>query len=795
MKCSHCKQEFNEYNLITDQDGNKFCCNGCMSVFELLHKHGFSQFYDKLGKNTLQSVGDIKYQDSDLKFENLYKNYVKKTKDGFCEIFVIIDKIHCSACVWLNEKILSNTEGIVEVSVNGATKKARIVWDDDEIKLHKIFNVISSIGYDAFAYDPSRSQERMDEKRRNFYARLAVGIFCTMNMMWIAIALYGGYFTGMEQKDKDILHFAEFILATPVLFFTGSAFFAGAKSSIKNRHISMDLLICIGSCITYVYSVFVMFTRVGEVYFDSVCMIITFVFAGKYLEVLSQKNSTDTLDFLSKFIVNTINVKNGDSFELKNLNEIKNGDIIMVRTGDRVLIDGQVVCGSASFDYSGLTGESIPVFKQAEDEVLSGCVCIDGQVQYCAKSDFKNSTLNKIINLLENASFKKPKIEKMANLVSSKFSLVIIFIAILSFFGWMLYTGNFEKSLMVFVCVIVIACPCALGLATPVAALCGLASSLKRGIIFKESSIIETTAQCNIVVFDKTGTLTKSKLSVVNSKFYKEFDKNLLLNLLKLSSHPVSMAVFEHMSQTDYKILSLDSFKNIQAKGVTANFNGLKLMGGSCKFMQESGIDCPNTDLTNYYFCIDNNLVASFELEDIIREDAKYCIDNLKDFGFDIYLLSGDNENVVKKIAQKLDIKNYKAECLPDEKSQVIQDLQKLGKKVIMVGDGVNDCIAISIADVGVCLGSGSDVSIERSDIVLLKEDLNSFVYAIKISKKTLKTIKQNLLFSLCYNVITVPIAVAGLVIPPIAALSMSLSSIIVVLNSLRIKNIIKGSS
>lgn len=791
-KCDHCRLTFEELQLVNDGLGNKFCCNGCKQVFHLLHSEGLDEFYQKLGKNTLEpaKIREISHQETD----GIYKNYVKTNSDGFNEIFIIIEGIHCAACVWLNEKILFNSKGVIEANINASTNKAKIVWDESEVNLAEIFNKIEAIGYKPYPYDPARAEIRANALRREFYGKLLVGIFATMNIMWIAVALYGGYFTGMSQEVKDILHFAEFILASPVLFYTGSVFFKGAKTAILNRTPNMDLLITTGTVTIYTYSVYAMLSRNGEVYFDSVCMVITFVFIGKYLEILSRKRAVDSLDALSNMVINDLQVKANDKFETKNVNEVVKGEIILINSGDRVLIDGVVEKGNASFDYASLSGESIPVYKEIGDEITSGAICIDGSIEYAAKTNFEGSILHKIINLLENASLKKPKIEKLVNQITGYFSIVIFTIAVLTFLFWFFYSTNIQTAIIVAVSVIIIACPCALGLATPVSTLVGLSAGLKRGIIFKEAKIIETLAKCDTIVFDKTGTLTKSNLKVINFEYFFEFDHALLVALLKSSNHPVSSGVYEFLALKNSNI-ELEKIKSIPAKGMQASFNGVEIYGGNAKFMNELNIKCKMGEKTEYFFAIDDKVMAKFELEDSIRDDAKSSVKNLAKLGFEIYMLSGDNQNTAKNVAKTLDITNFQAECLPTDKVEFIKNLNKSGKNIIMVGDGINDSPALKAAAVGVCLGSGADVSIDKSDIILINDTLKSLVDGIIISKRTFASVKQNLAFSLLYNCATIPLAVMGYVIPLVAAVSMSLSSIVVVLNSMRIKNIFKGKN
>lgn len=785
-KCDHCQLSFDENELIKDEFGHKFCCNGCKQVFYLLNDKGYGEFYEKLGKNNLSPASNLK-EFSKENTQNLYKNYVKTTDDGFNEIYIIIEGIHCAACVWLNEKALFNHPGIIEATINASTHKAKIIWDENTTNLSKIFNLINSIGYNAFAYDPKRSEKRMDAKRRAYYSKLLVGIFVTMNIMWVAVALYSGYFSSMSAGTKDLLHFVEFILATPVIFYTGSEFFKGAKIAIKTKVPNMDLLVITGALTAYFYSIYVMLTRSGEVYFESAAMIITFVFAGKYSELLAQKKAVDRLDSFSNLLSGEVMVKNGLNFKPKDLNLVKKGDIILINSGDKVLIDGKILNGSGSFDYASLSGESLPLFKEKNSLIHSGAICLDGSITYTAKSDFKSSLLSKIINLLENATLKKSKIELLTTKISGYFSAVILSLAIITFVFWMILNGNFQKSLMVAVSVLIVACPCALGLATPVASLAGLGLGLKNKILFKEAKILESVAKCENIVFDKTGTLTKGEFEVVNLVKFKEFDENLLLNLVKKSNHPVSKSVLNFISKScEFKEINFSQFSEISAKGVRAKFDNLEIIGGNFKFLNECGVKCEKSDLTNYYFGINSEVVAKFELIDALKEDALFLVENVKKLGLKPYILSGDNEKVVENVAKKLGIDEYKAGFSPLQKAQFIQNLEK----VIMVGDGINDANALSIATVGIAMGNGANVSIEKSDVVLMDESLKNLYKMIKISKKTLKTIKENLAISFFYNAITIPLAIFGYIIPLIAALSMSLSSLAVVLNSLKIKNL-----
>ena len=795
FKCAHCRGEFEREALI-ERGGELFCCEGCAGVYEILNSSGLGEFYERLGKTTLNPARDAKnaVQKSQEDLAAIYQNYVKN-ENGFNKISLIIEDIHCSACIWLNEKVLFAQKGILEVNINSVNNKALIVWDENEVNLAQIFALIRSIGFEPYPYDAQTQEHRLALQKREFYARLLVGIFCTMNIMWLAIAQYGGYFTGMRQDVRSIINFAEFILATPVLFYTGSGFFRGAWGALKNKTQNMDSLIVTGTLAAYVFSIYAMFSRQGEVYFDSVAMIITFVFIGKYLEILSKKKAADTLDNLNSLNLNSVSVKNGDEITLKSAQEVRVGELVVVRAGERVLLDGVVVSGAASFDLSGLNGESVPAYlsaKDGENEIKSGSVCVDGTLVYEVGAVFSESVLARIINLLETAAAKKPRIQALADAIAARFSAAITALALATFAFWFWRTGELSAALIVAISVVVISCPCALGLATPVSTLVALGAGFRRGILFKEARIIESLAKCDTAVFDKTGTLTSGRLSVSKFTHADKFDPSLLFSLVGGSTHPVSRAVGEYLRAnfSDLKLLELSGFENIAARGTQAKFEGKKLAGGSEKFMRELGLyKGEAVRATSYFFAADGEITAVFELEESLKEGAKECVAALKNAGMRVAMLTGDNEYAAKRVAEQLGVGETVANALPTDKAAYVERLANQGRNVLMIGDGINDAAALALSSVAVCMGSGAAVSIAKSDVVLMRDDPASLAAAARLARKTYRIVRQNLAFSLVYNAVTIPLAMAGYVAPAVAALSMSLSSVAVVLNALRVRS------
>ncbi len=790
VKCTHCHLEFSKDVMIVDGE-HYFCCNGCQGVFHLLSDEGLDSFYEKAGATQL-TPPTTQYEDSsNFDAPAFYDKFVKINSDGFSQVSLVIEGIHCSACVWLNEKALHKMDGIIEVNINYTNNKAIIVWADDVVKLSQIIDMIRAIGYNAFPYDASIQEAHANKERKEYYLKMSVAIFSTMNIMWIAVAQYAGYFSGIEQDMKSVLNIGEWILSTPVLFYSGWVFFRGAYYGLKTKVVNMDLLVSTGALLTYIYSIYITLMEDGEAYFDSVTMIITFVLVGKFLEVLSKKNAADALDIIGQNIPSEVNIVDNGSIVSCKLEDVKVGSVAVVSSGEKVLLDGEIIKGNGSFDESSLSGESEPIYKNIGDSVVSGTLSIDADVHFKVSKDFEHSTLSNIISLLESAINKKPKIQQMANKLSEYFSSTILFISFVSFVSWYFYSSNFEHSFMIGISVIVIACPCALALATPVATLVGLSLGTKRGILFKEAAQLETMAQTDVLLLDKTGTITVGRPEVVNEKIFEKFDKKLLYSLVKSSNHPVACGIEDYLISKDDTIQDIvfDEFAQVPACGIEAKYNNDEIFGGNLRLMRDNGMDISyDSDNTLFYFALNKKIVAVYELSDKIKDEAKELVDDLTKRGIKIVMLTGDHAGIAKRVANEIGIDEFFYEQTPEDKSKYVEMLHKENKKVVMVGDGVNDILALANADIGIVMGNGSDIAIEVGDVVLLNDSLKSLQDAFKISRTTLYLIKQNLLLSLIYNGITVPLAIAGYVIPLIAAVSMSISSLLVVGNSMRIR-------
>ena len=801
--CKHCAGNF-EGEAVIDANGNEFCCNGCKNVYAYLNSRGLSEFYSKLKKDEQNLAKPSSKHFDKQSASSMFSKLLRRDENSpfICELEVLISGIHCPACIWLNEKALSNLEGVLELNISATTSKARVLFDERKTALEDILNLIIAIGYDPKPFNAIKSAK--NSLSREYYARLIVALACSMNIMWVAIALYSGYFEGLSLGAKKILHFAEFVLASPPVFYTASVFYRSALSSLKLRQINMDVNVSLGILSVYFYSVYAMLSGAEQVYFDSACMLVTFIFTGKFLQTKATQKAAQELENISSlFVEQVMSVKNNSripsisEFKPCDVSEVKSGDFVLLRSGERAMIDGVVLSGQASVDNSSINGESVPVGISKDDALLSGALCAEGSVIYKATSSFQGSFLNKLSKLLSNASFARAEIEELANKISSHFGWAILALCVASFVFWSVVNISAWSGASAFgvaISVLVIACPCALSLATPIATLVAMGTATKRSVVFKDAKVLETLAKCDIIAFDKTGTLSKANLKVLKGQRFLPFDDGALLALASASTHPISKAVASYILEKTCTLSPfsqgiLENIQNIAGKGISATYKGVKIAGGSAAFVKSLGASLADDTQgsSEYYFMYDNKLVARFFLDDELREGAKASIKELKKMGLKVLMLSGDKQIVASKVARELGIDESHGELNPEQKALLIKELQK-SANVVMVGDGINDILALKSANVGIAMGSGASVSVGVSDVVLLRDELKDLVFALRQAKKTFKVIKENLFISLVYNALSIPLAMAGFIIPLFAAISMSFSSLLVVLNSLRLK-------
>lgn len=840
VHCSHCQLEYEVSELKEvkvdsgdSQEGQKslyFCCNGCESVYFLLQETHLQSFYDKL---TSPIAPPVHTQENDLlrfdtqgfaqKYIHTYKPQKSRTslldsKKELSEVRLVISGIHCVACIWLNEKLLLQQDGIESVSINYTNNKATIIWDRDKLALSQIIALIRSIGYDAYPYD-GKLQEHADMvQMREYYARVIVALFCTMNIMWVAVAQYSGYFLGIDEDSKDILNLASFVLCTPALFYSGWVFYRSSYFGLKQGFIGMDLLVAVGSTLTYVYSIYAALTRSGETYFESVSMIITFVLIGKFLEVRARKNAGDSLDKLSNLLPTSVELcKDGDMSNTCHISpeEVKVGDVLLARAGEKIAVDGILLSQNAVFDTQVMSGEVLPLESKKGEEIFSGYVNLNHQILYQATREFSQSMMSSIIEIVSSSLAHRPHIQNLANSLSQYFSRTILSIAILCFLGWYFWGEvGAERSLMIAISVIIIACPCALALATPIASVVGIGQAYSHNVLFRQAKFLENLAKVSVVVFDKTGTLTQGTPKVQATLLNGAYDKSELLSFVRLSKHPVALGVAEYLQGMDSQNMQildsvlLENFTQHHAQGIMANVGGdsqkgfeggadRMLVGGSLEFLSSLGFSVPEVKLGDgmvFAYGMQSRgqcqILEIFELYDKPKPHARELIESLHARGISTILLSGDREPSVRRVANELGIGQALSSLSPLQKAQWIESYKSDNPQsmVVMVGDGINDAPALSKSDVAISMGAGSDIAILSSDVIILDDGLETLDKAFEISYRTFQGIKQNIMLSIGYNILSVPLAIAGLVIPLVAALFMSVSSLIVVLNSLRLK-------
>ena len=790
VKCSHCQNDFPQDSLqICEDEGREvyFCCNGCKSVYFLLKENHAQSFYDKLQGSTLtpkleaQSFSSSYYQSKSFK-----DKYITTTKEGYSQLTLLIHNIHCSACIWLNETMLNKLDGVIEAHIHYTNHKAQISFDESKLSVSEIVALIERLGYGVSVGEQMDTKSK--EEKRDFFIKLTVAIFCSMNIMWLAIAQYSGYFQGITKEYSLLLNIASFILCTPVLFYSGSIFYKSAYSGLKRGFVGMDLLVFSGSLIAYFYSVYACFSG-DETYFESVSMILTFVMIGKFLELKSKNSAGEILESLNAQIPQSLRVfREGGVCEIAP-QEVEVGERIEVLVGERIVIDGVLESENALLDEVALSGESNPISKSKGELLTSGSINLMQSITYTATKSFEESSLNSLIKLITNATAQKPAIQALANKISARFSQFVLFIALCTFVFYLYTHHPFNEALRVAISVIIIACPCALALATPISSIVGLSRAYQEGILFKQSKFLEILAKVDYLCFDKTGTLTLGSPSVIEEIKFCDYDPALLEALNQKNIHPIAKGILSYLHAPS--TLEVEQVFIHAHQGLEVFCEGKRLLGGSLEFLKERGVSVPEMECRGSVFAwsVENELQSVFFLQDSLKPYAKEVISSLQKQGLKMCILSGDSQSEVERIAKELGIEEYYFRYSPIQKAEVIERLRGQGRKIAMIGDGINDVLALSQSEIGISMADRNDLAIASSDVVLLDSNLHSLEKTFSIASKTLKNIKQNIAFSLLYNTTTIPLACLGLIAPIFAALSMSVSSLVVVLNALRLRS------
>ncbi|MGT0083661.1 heavy metal translocating P-type ATPase [Helicobacter pylori] len=786
MKCSHCQLEFKESELFKEVIHHKelhFCCAGCARVYALLLDLNLESFYDKLNDSTLAPVTP---QDSMSALE--LEQALEENNKGELILNLLLEKTHCNACLWLNQKVLERLSGVKKVSVNFTTHHLQIVFDKS-LNPKEIIQKIESLGYGAKIYNAKNYALKAQKEQRSYLLTLSVGFFATMNLMFIAIAKYasyggasyGGasYGAGMDKLMQRNLDLVSLFLSLLVLVVVGRFFIKGAFYGLKNGVLGMDLSVSFGALSAFVYSVYAMLVS-QETYFEASNTILTLVFGSKFLELKARLFANEKcLALESHEIHSVIVVENGKQIE-KHPKDVAIGSVVWVPSGAKIALDG-VLLNNASVDASLISGEFKPLELGVNDPILGGYVNVGVPFSYQVSANFQNSRLSGLLETLKKSFLEKPLIESSANKIADIFSKAVLFLAFVSFLLWQFgLGGNFEKALMVCISVLVISCPCAFALATPIALVIGVFKNPL--IVFKEALFLETLAKVKKIFIDKTGTLTQKEVLLKEKIIYKEFDGRLLKSLLKAREHLAHSAILKTLDGDEVDLEKIEFF----AHGLKASYQNETLLVGSLKFLNAMGVNIKAKESANIMvgFAKNKTLCALFILEERLKANAKEVIQALQNQGLELEILSGDNESSVKECAKKLGISKYHANLTPEDKAQIISSYKGV---CAMVGDGNNDALALKQASVSLGFEK-SALSKSACDILLLEEDLSLLEKAFHNAQKVYQVVLQNIVLSLIYNAILIPVAMLGYINPLIASLSMSASSLLVVLNSLRLK-------
>lgn len=731
------------------------------------------------------------------------------------KIILSIDGMTCSACSNGLEKYLNKQNGIMQANVNLVMANASIIYDENILNIDKLNEFVKQAGFKSLG---EFKQINLEKKSKNEKIKFIVFTILAILLMYISMG---------HMVNLPIIEFLDVninpINYTACLFIFAIVFliygFDILKNGYKNLiHLTpnMDTLVGIGVLSSFLYSIYSMVMiingnteNIHSLYFESTAIVIYFIKLGRYLDGMSKDKTKEAIQKLVKITPNQATIKVDGQEKIVTLDEIKKGNIVVSKPGEKIAVDGEIIEGTAHFDESFITGESKPSTKKVGDKVIAGSINYDGYIEYKAEKIGRESTISEIVRLVIEASNTKAPIAKIADTVSSYFVPAVIVIAILTFIVYLLLGYNFSDSLIRFVTVLVVACPCSLGLATPLAIVVSEGLCASNGILVKKSEVLENARKATTIVLDKTGTITYGKLKISKIKNYSNLeDKEILKYVASIeskSTHPIGKAFEEYLQKENIEKLTVEDFENIAGFGIVGKVENRKLIIGNSKILKEYNIEnkyendekeLADEGNSIVYVADEKNILALIGVNDIIRENVIDVISKLNKEKIETIMLTGDNENTAQKIAKEIGISKVISNVLPAQKTEVIKKLRSENNFVIMCGDGINDSPALASADIGISVNSGTDIAMDSSDVILTKNDLNGILNLINISKKTVRNIKQNLFWAFFYNVLMIPIAMGvfsgfGITITPMmASIAMMFSSITVILNALRLKNI-----
>lgn len=803
--CYHCGQQVPaelDLSVKIDDQPRVMCCIGCQAVAQAIVDNGLADYYrnrDSLPDSPREALPAILDGLKLYDHADFQKSFVRQLGENEREASLILEGITCAACIWLNEQHLSRLPGVIAADLNFSTRRARVRWDEQRIKLSEILAAIAAIGYRAYPYDAAKSEELANKERRTALWRVFVAGFGMMQVMMYAIPVYMAGDGDMTPEIEQLMRWASLALTLPVVFYSAAPFFRSAWRDLKLRRLGMDVPVALGVGAAFAASVWATWTASGEVYFDSVTMFVFFLLGGRYLEMIGRQHAVGVTEALTKllpaFADRVLAYPGSRESERVMAADLLPGDVVMVKPGEIIPADGCVLEGMSCANESLLTGESVPVAKRPGLAVTGGSVNIESPLFVRVEHVGQETRLSAIVRLMERAAMEKPRIVELADRIASWFVLALLLVAIMVAVAWWFIDPS--KALWITVSVLVVTCPCALSLATPVALTVASGAMARAGLLVTRSHAIETLARATHFVFDKTGTLTTGRMKLVDVLPLGELDRQqclvLAATLEQASEHPIAAALRDAAQAAGP---SLSELSSEAGSGVSALLDGRRVLLGRIRYVEslhgrplpEFAKDFCNSGDTVIALGDDSGWLALFQIGDQVRPDAAAMVASLRADGRQVALLTGDASAVASKVAHALGISEVVSEASPQGKHAYVSGLLAQGAIVAMVGDGVNDAPVLALAQVSVAMGGGSQLARTQADLVLLSENLHHLQRGVTVARRSLRVIRQNLLWSFVYNFVALPLAMFGFITPWMAGIGMSGSSALVVANSLRLQ-------
>ncbi len=788
FSCIHCGDSFSPAELVSEEVAGKtlyFCCHGCRGAYLIISGAGLESFYQRRDRQ----AGALK-EAFQSEFDAEYLERFVSRSDNAARISLIIDGIRCASCIWLIERILQQHTGIRQARVNFATHRVLIDFDETEISPAEICIQLAELGYLPRPYSPDELEKLHQQETRKLLFRFGTAVFLSMQLMGFSIALYAGYFQGIDPESRNLLQIFAALVTTPVIFYSGAPFLRGAWFSLRNRQPNMDLLIALGALSAYGYSLYAL-TQGKEVYFDTAAMIITLILAGRLFENTARRKASAGVDRLLKLAPAKASCWREAGWRSIDSEQLQPGDLIQVAAGERFPADGTIRTGTTEIDESAVSGESLPVLRAPGAQIISGSLNLNARVEVEITSIAADSFIARVAALVEQAQSRKAPVQQLADRLASRFIPLVLLIACSTYFYW----DGGQAGLLNAITVLVVACPCALGLATPTAVMVATGRAAEAGILFRGGDVLEATAGLDLIAFDKTGTLTNGQPQVTALHPHQCQPQQLFHWLAAAeagSHHPLARGILEQARKEGFIPPSPQESNAWPGRGIETLSEDDRFLAGSRLFLLERGILLPeldsSSDCSEVHLAQNGHYRGYVELNDQPRDGAATLISGLESRGLLTMLLTGDRNSVAEALCRSLKIKDFRAELTPAEKAAILEGAK--GKHSMMVGDGINDAPALTAARVGCSLAGSSDIALEAADLLLTLPQLPKLLTAVDLARRTMRIIRQNLFWAFSYNLLALPLAATGNLAPVYGAAAMAFSSVCVLSNSLRLKRI-----